>query len=314
LHKAEEILIQDGSGACRDATSRSAPDRLRQLKRAFRLDKRSVNTSDGVEIAYRELGNPSGPPIALCHGICASGRQFEADAVHFAAAGYRVLVPDLRAHGASGTPDVKGGDFSIDRMAADMEAVLDAAGMARVHWLGNSLGGIVGLGMMRRNPGRFLSFATFGTVYRMGLPAASPALLPLLYRTMGRSLLSRVTAAMTTSNPAAQRLIAEMIAAFDPGPGERVAQAVRAYDLRVPAQQFPGPVLLIRGGKDRAVNLGLGSTFAAMADHGDFQRIDLPKGGHCANLDVPDEMRATLDAFWRRAGARPIPVASALPS
>jgi pimeloyl-ACP methyl ester carboxylesterase len=174
--------------------------------------------------------------------------------------------------------------------------------------------GFVGLGMMRRNPARFLSFATFGTVYRMGLPAASPAMLPLLYRVMGRSFLSRVTGALTTSNPAAQRLIAEMIAAFDPGPGERVAQAVRAYDLRASAQQFAGPVLLIRGGKDRAVNLGLGSTFEAMAGHKDFQRIDLPEGGHCANLDAPNEMRAALDAFWRRVGARPVSVGRTLSS
>ena len=276
-----------------------------RVGREWFVNKQSVTTSDGVTIAYLEIGNPDGPPIALCHGICASGRQFEADAEHFAAAGYRVLVPDLRAHGASAAPDVEAGDFSIDRMAEDMEAMLAAAGVARVHWLGNSLGGIVGLGMMRRNPDRFLSFATFGTVYRMGLPSASPALLPLLYRTMGKSVLSRLTGAMTTSNPAAQRLIASMIAAFDPGPGERVAQAVRAYDLRAPAQQFAGPVLLIRGGKDRAVNLGLGSTFAAMAGHRDFRRIDLPEGGHCANLDAPQEMRAALDAFWRRAGARP---------
>ena len=198
-------------------------------------DKRSVTASDGVVIAYRDLGSPDGPPIVLCHGICASGRQFEADAVHFAAAGYRVLVPDLRAHGASGAPPVATGDFSIDRMATDMEAMLDHAGVARVHWLGNSLGGIVGLGVMRRNSDRFLSFATFGTVYRMALPTASPALLPMLYRLMGKSVLSRVTGAMTTSNPAAQRLIAQMIAAFDPGPGERVARAVHAYDLRAPA-------------------------------------------------------------------------------
>ena len=67
-------------------------------------------------------------------------------------------------------------------------------------------------------------------------------------------------------------------------------------------------MLLIRGGRDRAVNLGLGSTFAAMAGHRDFQRIDLPQGGHCANLDAPAEVRAALDAFWRRAGARPVPV------
>jgi pimeloyl-ACP methyl ester carboxylesterase len=184
--------------------------------------------------------------------------------------------------------------------------VLDAAGAAKVHWLGNSLGGIVALGILTRRPDRFLSFATFGTVYRMGLPRIAPALLPMLYRFAGAPLLSRMAAAMTSSDPGAQRLIARMIAAFDPGPGEHIARAVHAYDLRAAAQHFAGPVLLIRGGKDRAVNVGLGSTFTAMAGHQNFQRIDLPHGGHCANLDAPDDMRTILDAFWRRAGATPV--------
>jgi len=54
------------------------------------------------------------------------------------------------------------------------------------------------------------------------------------------------------------------------------------------------------------VNLVLGHTFAAMTGHPSFERIDLEDAGHCANLDVPDEMRRVLDDFWRRAGAAPV--------
>jgi 3-oxoadipate enol-lactonase len=273
------------------------------------LNKRVIVTGDGVPIAYSDLGNSEGPPVVLCHGICASGRQFEADAKYFAAAGYRVIVPDLRAHGVSGTPPIGTGDFSIDRLAADMQAVLDDAAVERVHWVGNSLGGIVGLGMIRAGFDRFCSFATFGTAYRLSLPMVAPGLLPLLYRTMGPGPLGRITAALTTSDPQARALIAEMVSTFDPRPGERIARAVHAYDLVEAAQQFKGPVLLLRGGKDRAVNLGLASTFAAMARHPDFRQVDLPRGGHCANLDAPVEFRAALDVFWRRAGAQPIPFA-----
>jgi pimeloyl-ACP methyl ester carboxylesterase len=58
-----------------------------------------IARTDGLDIAYREFGAPDGAAVVLCHGLCASGRQFEADARHFAGLGYRVLVPDLRGHG-----------------------------------------------------------------------------------------------------------------------------------------------------------------------------------------------------------------------
>lgn len=226
--------------------------------------------------------------------------------------GYCVVVPDLRAHGTSGAPLAKTGDFSIARLAADIQAVLDDAEIERVHWLGNSLGGIVGLALLRETPERFLSFATFGTAYRLGLPSVAPRLLPLLYRTLGADRLGQIAAAFTTNDRAARKLIAQMIAAFDPRPGERIAQQVRAYDLADAAQQFAGPVLIIRGARDRAVNLALGPTFAAMAQHPDFERLDISTAGHCANLDAPVEVRSALDRFWRRAGAHPTAEVSVL--
>lgn len=258
-----------------------------------------VAASDGVPIACRVYGPSDGVAVVPCHGLCAAGRQFEADARHWAAQGYRVIVPDLRGHGGSHVPAGRAADFSIERMAADNFAVLDAAGAGRVHWVGNSLGGIVGLAMLAQQPARFASFATFGTAYQLSLPAFAPPVLPMLYRGLGAPLLSRITAAMTTPEPAARRLVAEMIADFDPAVGHSIARAVHAYDLREAARRYPGPVLLLRGGRDTAVNLGLASSFAAMSGHPGFRRVDLAGAGHCANLDTPGPFRQAVESFWR---------------
>ena len=217
---------------------------------------RSVTTDDGIAIAYGEYGSPTGEAVVLCHGLCASGRQFEADARFFAGLGYRVLVPDLRAHGRSGKPDgLAAADFTIPRLAADMVAMLDDAGVATVNWVGNSLGGIV----------------------------------------------SGVTAQLTTDNVCGRTLVAEMLADFDPHAGQAVASNVRRYDLIDNALSFEGPILMIRGGRDRAVNAALGKTLRAMQGRDNFTRVDVKTAAHCANLDAPEEVRQTLVDFWRKA-------------
>lgn len=63
------------------------------------------NASDGVELAYREIG--AGRPVVLVHGLFSDGNtnwvKFGAAAA-VAARGCRVIMPDLRAHGLSGKP------------------------------------------------------------------------------------------------------------------------------------------------------------------------------------------------------------------
>jgi pimeloyl-ACP methyl ester carboxylesterase len=61
--------------------------------------------SDGVELAYHEMG--AGRPVLLLHGLFSDARMNWIKFGHadrIAAEGFRVIMPDLRAHGLSGRP------------------------------------------------------------------------------------------------------------------------------------------------------------------------------------------------------------------
>ncbi len=61
--------------------------------------------SDGVELAWHEKGE--GRPLVLLHGLFSDAAMNWIKFGHaerLAAAGYRVIMPDLRAHGASSAP------------------------------------------------------------------------------------------------------------------------------------------------------------------------------------------------------------------
>lgn len=269
------------------------------------MTQHKFDADDGVTIVYDDVGPRGGPAVVLCHGLAAAGRQFAADAGYFAEAGYRVLVPDLRGHGRSGKPAaIRPETFTIGRMAADLVAMLDHAGSAPVHWVGNSLGGILALSLLGAAPRRFLSLATFGTAYRLDLPPWATPLIPLGTKVFGKGLSAWTTAWATSTDPEARRLIAEILAGNDFDCIGAIAHNLARYDLIAEARNFAGPILLLRGGRDGAVNRALGPTLKAMAGRRNFSLVQLAQGGHCANLDATAQWRGALLAFWKRnAGA-----------
>jgi len=79
---------------------------------------------DGVRIGWHELG--AGRPIVLLHGLFSSGemnwRRYGA-AAEIAGAGFRVIMPDFRAHGISAAPH-DAAAYPIDILSMDIEALV----------------------------------------------------------------------------------------------------------------------------------------------------------------------------------------------
>jgi pimeloyl-ACP methyl ester carboxylesterase len=90
----------------------------------------------GTPIHYVEEG--SGSPVLLVHGVGANLRSWD-EIAPVLARRHRVLRLDLRGHGQSGRIV----QCTLDDFVADVVAVLDAAGIPRVHLVGFSLGGMI---------------------------------------------------------------------------------------------------------------------------------------------------------------------------
>lgn len=106
---------------------------------------RYAETADGLRIHYHEAG--SGQPVIFLHGAGggASGySNFKGNYPEFAAAGLRVIVPDLPGYGLSSKPDLE--YYDLDFFIAGIKGLVDALGLSKLVLLGNSLGGAVALG------------------------------------------------------------------------------------------------------------------------------------------------------------------------
>jgi pimeloyl-ACP methyl ester carboxylesterase len=135
---------------------------------------RCFSARDGLELAFRQVGD--GRPLILLHGFTGDGRQWidHGHAVAFADRGHRVILPDLRGHGASARPH-EAAAYPPDVLADDGLALVEALGPDDsdpdgYDQAGYSLGGRVVLRILARG-----AWPARAVVAGQGLHATSPA-------------------------------------------------------------------------------------------------------------------------------------------
>lgn len=124
---------------------------------------------EGIEIAYREAGDPARPTVLLLHGFPTSSHMFR-ELIPALAERYHVLAPDYPGFGASAMPPADSFDYSFDNFARLMTALLDEKGIGRYVAYVMDYGAPVGYRMFAADPDRVLGFVIQnGNAYE-GLP------------------------------------------------------------------------------------------------------------------------------------------------
>jgi pimeloyl-ACP methyl ester carboxylesterase len=105
------------------------------------LDPRGLH-----RMAYWEWGDAANPRVLVCaHGVSRQGRDFD-ELARAMSPEYRVVCPDVVGRGRSDAlADPKG--YQIPAYVADMVTLLARLDAGSVHWVGTSMGGLIGLGL-----------------------------------------------------------------------------------------------------------------------------------------------------------------------
>jgi pimeloyl-ACP methyl ester carboxylesterase len=116
----------------------------------------------GVSLAAEEAGD--GPPVVLLHGLTATRRYVVMGSRSLERSGHRVLAYDARGHGRS-SPAPDPAAYGYGELAADLEAVLDAAGVERAVLAGSSMGAHTALAFALRAPDRVAGLVVITPAY-----------------------------------------------------------------------------------------------------------------------------------------------------
>ena len=112
-----------------------------------------VRASDGIRLHYRETGRRSGSPVLMIQGLGADKHLWDLQRIALAPSHHTIAL-DNRGAGRSDKPH---GSYSLEQMADDAIAVLDAVGVERAHVVGASMGGVIAQLVALRHPERLRS-------------------------------------------------------------------------------------------------------------------------------------------------------------
>jgi 3-oxoadipate enol-lactonase len=98
-----------------------------------------IVVEDGVKVHYDVFGRREGPPLIMIQGLGTDSRGWALQRLAFGRR-YRCIAIDNRGTGRTDRPE---GPYSLERMALDAVAVLDAEQVDRAHVMGASMGGVI---------------------------------------------------------------------------------------------------------------------------------------------------------------------------
>jgi 3-oxoadipate enol-lactonase len=244
----------------------------------------------GLAMHLRADGPQDAPPLLMLHSLGTDGRvwqpQAETLSQHF-----RVLRPDLRGHGLT---DVTPGPYTIEGMARDVLAALDALGIDRLPVAGLSIGGMIAQSLAHQASERVASLVLCDT--GLAIPPAS------LWHERAGIVRARGMAAIAdgvlarwlteAARPAARNTLRAMLLRTDPEGYAGAAEAIAAADLTETTKRLRLPAFVLVGDRDEATPLGHAEALRAAIPGARLRLI-----GGAAHIPTLEQPRLVTEAL-----------------
>ena len=251
--------------------------------------------SGSVEIHYDVQGAAEAPALLLLHSLGVDLRMWDPQMRDFLPH-FRVIRYDVRGHGRSG---VGAAECSIEILAQDAMAVLDAAQIEKAHWCGLSLGGMTAMWAASHRPERVARLALCNTSARLPPASLWHSRMELVRREGMRAVAPAVierwfTASFRSSQPEKVARIERMLEATSPEGYAAACGAIAEMNQLSDIRSITAPTLVICGAEDPATPLA--HSVALCEAIADSRLVVLP-AAHLSNVERPEDFSAAVADF-----------------
>ncbi|MBV9554364.1 MAG: alpha/beta fold hydrolase [Alphaproteobacteria bacterium] len=261
----------------------------------------------GRSIAYDLIGPETAPTVCITHSLASDGGSWAEQVPALLQAGFRVLRLDMRGHGGS---DPVAGDYTMTDLAGDVAAVLDGLSIARVHYIGLSIGGMLGQAFALRHQDKLISVMWCDTLpasplgakaawdERMGIVRNASSLEPIADATMDRWF----TPAFKGKNPTRWKQIRDTVAATTPAGYLGCSAAIMDFDFVPRLGTVSVPTLVVCGSDDPGTPAPENRKLAGLVPGGRYEEIAGMR--HFPNVEAPDAFNRIMLGWLEAQKAR----------
>ena len=252
--------------------------------------------ANGIDIHYEVSG--SGPWVTLSHSLFCDGSMWDPQMAALEAH-FTVLRFDTRGHGRSDAPP---GAYTLAQMADDALGLLDVLKVERTHFVGLSMGGMIGQHLALKAPQRIDRLVLADTVCRF--PPEAQALWPERIRiateqgtaALAESTLARwFTASYRATHPEVMARIAALIGATPVAGFVGCAQAIPRMDTLARLPGLNRPTLVIVGEQDIGTPPAMSQEIAAAIPGARLEII--AEAAHLSNIEQAEIFNRLLLEF-----------------
>ena len=254
--------------------------------------------ANGIRINYELSGKEDAPVVVLSHSLGSSMVMWnpQLDALE---SQFRVLCYDMRGHGDSGATE---GAYTLDQLAADVIALLDALHIEPTHFVGLSIGGMIGQCLALNYPDRFQSLTLCDTS-----PILPDDAKPLfqermdLARTKGMQALVEgtlerwFTPPYLDQNPPEVDLIRNQFLATSVTGFIGCSEAILGLNYLDRLSEIKLPTLIIVGEDDPGTPVEASEAIHALIANSKL--VVLPSAAHLSNIEQAEAFNSALLAF-----------------
>ena len=258
--------------------------------------------ANGTTLRCRVEGPSSAQAILFSNCIATNLTMWDAQVAHFAAR-YQVIRYDARGHGSSlSTP----APYTLSTLVEDVRSLLDGLGVGSVHFVGLSLGGMVGQLFAARYPQRLLSIALCNTTARMKQDVWKGRIEAVREAGVGpqaeASLERWFSRSFRDSNPATVDRFRRMIHGTTCEGYVGSAAAIVETDGFSQLSRIATPTLVVVGRDDPSTPVSDAELLSERIAGSQLAVIE--EAAHLPNVERPKAFNEILDQFLRRQSAR----------
>lgn len=246
---------------------------------------------NGFEIEYYESGDRDQQTIVFAHGLGSNLRQWNAQVSYFEK-NHHVIAFSLQGHGESSKSKQKD-VYSIPAYVDVALQLLDELRVKDCIWIGNSMGGVIGYGVLGKRPALIRHLITNGTTPEIkmshSLLKIVGAMDRLLIKFMGFQGYLRFAAKNSTKYIEAQELIFKLFEKTTPDTIITSPQILGDYSYLALIEKTETPITIIKCPRDKDINSYLvrQNNFLSQMNH--VEMVEFPETGHLCNMEKPDE-------------------------